>query len=644
MHLPGLLDRRSSCIDTSSCPPASICSCPSNQQCVLINVSCTSCAFYECQSLQTSTSSGGGVSTGAVAGAVVGSLVFLALVFGLYLWYRRSPRFRSAPAALPEVKDVPAPASDVLNRPDPMEKHYSNVSVPPTEMNTVRVYSSTSNSTIDLDPQSRISPGTTRQTSVRSNPFEDNHSIQTTGTEGTNVIPIALVTPESQSPSTEDVVSRSSSPLRPLRSPDLNLDHINVSHDSLKDQSGKGYPNSTISGISRNSYMSSASYSSEILNEAPMIMTPTKGAVRQVLGVVKAEMVNAPSHSPTSSEGLKPNASKPVVRSPLAASSFVPSDLNSIAETASLSEEGGIANGNGNGNPFSDRHSTRTTLASSPAASHTTFGEASPDPTSRSDWTPTGPGLPWVRSDDDSRPSSISTQAGSVIDIANATRVNLGLSQLSSDAGAQTPRSPYRTTMGRLVTPPTSALSDFEHQQQIAIAHAQAQARAQGGGHGRKTSASSAMSGTSTRADSILESFPFVPPSPISNRPARSPPLSPLAQQTFKVSPPSPMSVENFPATSQDISRLRSDSDFTPPNRKTLGLSTGSQLSTASTGLGSFPFQIDTGSSRDSSAPSAFNGRQRASLDTLAITSDLSSFPLGFDRDSVTVPLPRRND
>ncbi|KAF9077329.1 hypothetical protein BDP27DRAFT_1509674, partial [Rhodocollybia butyracea] len=49
-------------------------------------------------------------------------------------------------------------------------------------------------------------------------PFEDNHPIQTlVGTEGTNIIPIALVTPESQLPSSEDIVmvSRSSSPLRP---------------------------------------------------------------------------------------------------------------------------------------------------------------------------------------------------------------------------------------------------------------------------------------------------------------------------------------------------------------------------------------------------------------------------------------------
>jgi protein OPY2 len=638
MHIGALLGARD-CIDTSACATPT-CSCSSDQTCQFIGTDCTQCAYFQCVAKQNSGSSGShGVSAGAVAGAVIGSLIFLALTIGFFLWYRRTQR-RSAAAAAPEVKDVPASAADVLNRPDPMEKHHSTPSVPPTGMNTVRVYSSSSNTTIDLDPESQSSTNQsshpTPRTSLRSNPFDDNHSIQTTGTEGTNVIPIALVAPESlsqHSPLSDDAVS----PMRPVRSPelDLNLDHVNISHDSLK-QSGK-YPTSTlsgVSGISRNSYMSSASYSSDFLNEAPMIITPNKGAVRQVLGVVKAEMVNAPGHSST--DGLKPT-SKPAIRSPLAASSFGPSDLTS--ETGSVLEEGG--------NPFSDKHSTRTTMTSSPAASRTTFGEPSPALASSGEWAPTGPNLPWARSDEDSRPSSISTQAGSVVDIANATRVNFGLSQLTGSSVATTPRTPYRTTMGRLISPPTSnsELSTFEQQQQRALAHAQAQAQAQGGTHNRRISASSAMSGTSTRADSILESFPFVPPSPISNRPARSPPLSPAAQQSFKVSPPSPLSTQAFsPTTPVDPKKLGpSDELPAPPDRKTLGLSTGSQLSTASTGLGSFPFQIDTGNSRDSAAPSAFSGRQRASLDTLAITSDLSSFPLGFDRDSVTVPPPRKD-
>ena len=63
-----------------------------------------------------------------------------------------------------------------------------------------------------------------------------------------------------------------------------------------------------------------------------------------------------------------------------------------------------------------------------------------------------------------------------------------------------------------------------------------------------------------------------------------------------------------------------------------------------STGLGSFPFQIDHGGdgSQGEEPPVGVlpavrtdaNGKQRASLDTLALTKDLASYPLRFDRQS----------
>ncbi|KAI6164836.1 hypothetical protein EDD17DRAFT_1558274, partial [Pisolithus thermaeus] len=89
--------------------------------------------------------------------------------------------------------------------------------------------------------------------------------------------------------------------------------------------------------------------------------------------------------------------------------------------------------------------------------------------------------------------------------------------------------------MGKLVSPrsvpPAGQSSSIEQQQQMALAHAQAQARAHGLEKARRVSGTSVVSTTSTRADSILESFPFVPPSPIASRPVRSPPRSPLCQQ-----------------------------------------------------------------------------------------------------------------
>ncbi|KAF9259499.1 hypothetical protein L218DRAFT_1003717 [Marasmius fiardii PR-910] len=649
MRIDTLLFGRDECCAN----PPSCAVCGPNEDCVRINQGCN-CPTVKCVPKQTglsqsdTSSSSPGVSKGAVAGAVIGVLIFLGIAVGLFWWYRR----RARSSAVPEKPDVPAAAEDVLKRPNPTEK-----TTTPTELNTVRVYSTSSNTTIDLDPESQISHNgdnhVPSRASVRSNPFSDNHSIQTAGTEGTNVIPIALVPPEGSSLRSEDESARSVSPVRPVRTPDtdLNLDHVNISHDNLRANNAK-YANSQISGISgvssRHSYMSNASYSSDFLNEAPMIVTANKAPVRQLMGVRKAEVISAGSLTPTTPDSLRVQMARPAVTSPLAATSFGPSDISSISDKASV---------DGSGDPFSDKHSsTRTTLSpSSAGALSTTFntdGPGSPHSSIQTNWTPQGPNLPWTtkgKDSVDSRPSSISTQAGSVIDIASATRVNVGLGHLSPPSTAGVPRSPYRTTMGRLVTPPNNAQDTFEEQQQRALAHAQAQARAQGlDKPSRRISGSSVVTSASV-GDSILESFPFVPPSPISNRPVRSPPVSPvgqsfssgpstpMVQQTFVTPPsPSPSSPETFKST-QD-----KDDIPPPPDRRTLGLSTGSQLSTASSGLGSFPFQIHSGAAESSPAPSSYNtGRQRASLDTLAITSDLSSYPLGFDRDSTVPPLPR---
>ncbi len=259
-----------------------------------------------------------------------------------------------------------------------------------------------------------------------------------------------------------------------------------------------------------------------------------------------------------------------------------------------------------------------------------------------SEWTPDQPKLPWKGSHQPS--DSVSTQGGSIIDIGNATRVNL-----SAASSPGLPRSPYRTTMARLVNP-----ASLQEQQRRALAQTQMQVQAQApaSNASRRTSGSSVVSAAS-RAYSILESFPFVPPSPISDRPIRSPPRSPqtqqsfsnasspLSQQTFNVTPPSPHAqsdIGSHTSTERTIDEVRLP---TPPNRKALALST---ISTASSGLGSFPFQIETSSSTDvnSIPPVPVMGRQRASLDTLAITSDLASYPLAFDRDNAP-PLPKKH-
>lgn len=622
---------------------------------MLLTRDCNTCAQTKCVARQgSSISPGGGISKGALAGGIVGAIIFLAIAIALFLRYRKRSLVRKALANGREAKkDIPASAETVLNRPNPTEKT-------PSELATVRVYSSHSNTTIDLDPHSQASsshPPEGFMPPPHLNPFDDTNSIQTAGTEGTNVIPIALIpadsnrTSISRSDSHTVPSSTSSFPVRPPRSPELNLnlDHVNVSHENL--QARNGYSQSTRSGISgissRNSYMSSASYSSDFLNEAPMIMTPTKGAVRQVVGVVKAEVISAGSlNSPgASSNTLRPPAyTRPVTKSPLSSTSFGPNDMvREVDESQEATD------------PFSDDNmSTHTNYAISPsplAMRAEQLSTQSAHESSPSNWVPNEPDLPWSRTHDQSRPSSMSTQSGSVIDIASATRVNVGLNGLRTPGSAIS----YRTTMGRLVTPPANSAETLQEQQQRALAHAQAQAQAQGLDR-RRISGSSVLSATSTRADSILESFPFVPPSPISDRPIRSPPVSPLAQQsftngsnsplhqhTFVIAPPSPLTHQSFSAEPTKTSfnsqeGIINDSLPAPPDRRTLGLSTGSQLSTASSGLGSFPFQIESEPTGNHGPPAAFSGRQRASLDTLALTSDLSSYPLGFDRDSVSPP------
>ena len=601
-YRPFLPRQSSTCL---VCPSPLPCACQANEECIRINRlvtqrkvlfltilflfrDCSTCDENKCVSIASQTTSNqGGVSKGALAGAIVGVLLFFAIVLALFFGYRRKIRTRKVHVRR-SVKDIPAPAEMVLNRPDPTEK-------PPSESGSLRQVPVTPRNPPQLHPG--LNPPI--------NPFDDVNSIQTAVTEGTNVIPIALVSPESD--------TLPSSPVRPVRTPDvsLNLEHLNVSHDNVRTGAG-----STRSGMTRNSYMSSASYSSEFLNEAPMIMTPIQGTVRQVLGVVKAEVINT-----STSDTLKPPSySKPIVRSPLALKSFGPDETLQDDERQS-------------NNPFADENiSTRASYGISPAPTNTTFGVSQDHRESvQSNLTPDIYDIPISRNN---RPASLSTQAGSVVDIASATRVNLGLRSPGTSS--------FRTTVGRLVSPTVGA-GVLQDQQRRAL---EAQAQAQGLEF-RRVSGSSVLSATSTRADSILESFPFVPPSPISDRPIRSPPVSPLAKQSFiasgtpsltnTLSPTSSITHQSFSLDKrrQALSETAADNDSlpAPPNRRILGLSTGSNLSTASSGLGSFPFQIEADNSVIETPLAAYTGLKRASLDTLALTNDLSSYPLSFDRN-----------
>jgi protein OPY2 len=471
-------------------------------------------------------------------------------------------------------------------------------------------------------------------------------------------------------------------PFRPTRTPDLdlNLEHVNVSKDSLRPgtNSGSHSPHTPTESSStselpnRQSYMSNMTGATDFLNEAPTIITPSRGAVRQVLGVAQAQVVQSSTGSLTSSTPNSPRhpsslVSRPSVRSPLATTSFGPKDV--VTEAVSEADEDGVMSIASD--PFADERSFNAVAA---PASHIRGGDEGSITTFS---TESSLGTPVPISNQRFRPVSLETNAASILsaNIGTAARVQVGLSPprrgdgmedvptTATSMGLGTPRMLTRMASGRLVTPSTantaststptgavavtqgsgSSVGTLQEQQARALAHAQAKAREANLGLGpdaarRTSSGSSVISGR----DSILENFPFVPPSPISARPARSPPHSPLRQQSFTNSQaqssatPTQVTPQSGVASADDLPK--------PPNRKLLAMSTVSQSSTASEGLGSFPFHIEREPS-DTAAkvpPTAYAGRTRASLDTLALTSALSSYPLGFDEASANEhPMPR---
>lgn len=133
MRVEALVPRQSDqCVQ---CPTTPSCNCAPNQQCFLTNRyvalsltpislsflfrDCFTCATVNCT--PDSNSAPGGVGKGVLAGGIIGSLIFIALVVCASFWYRRIISRRNGPFY--GVKsDTPASAETVLNRPDPVEK------------------------------------------------------------------------------------------------------------------------------------------------------------------------------------------------------------------------------------------------------------------------------------------------------------------------------------------------------------------------------------------------------------------------------------------------------------------------------------------------------------------------------------------
>jgi hypothetical protein len=542
---------------------------------------CDTCPKIQClpKAQNGTQTSGGGTSKAALAGAVVAALIFLAALLG-GIWYmqkRRKAQRLAREKALEPAPEVPASADDVLRRQDPHEKSRATS----TPSNNTRVYDNQSLTTINLAPTSTQAPSMNRteaQTSLR-NPFGDQSSLGSGRTEESqqNDIQIAMVPYGSvQSPGAQSAnlpasptSAQSGVPSRPARSPEVSvrlnsapydLSHVNVSDDNF---SKNGIPASVRSGMTTGSgasYLSTGTYATDFLNpESPTVVMRQEG---KILGLSRAQVVAVPT-------GATPQLS------PVASSHLMPMDRRASRATNGRSP---LAHSSFTPDDIPEEQALNSPFADSNAAHHNLSPMSTSYHDNRSIRT-TGSNV-WNDTD--------SVASGVEASITSATRVII-----RSD--------------GRLTSPLASPTMQSHH------SLSQYSSRS---GH-RLSFASEA----SSRADSILEAFPFVPPSV---------PGSPMTIQTFRSQQSQAQSQTRSPQPRSPLSAHQAagndSEELEPPNRRGQGVSIYSARSDAS--LGDYPVQLHINSPASetrSTLPS------RASLDTLALSRDLAAYPLAFD-------------
>ena len=337
----------------------------------------------------------------------------------------------------------------------------------------------------------------------------------------------------------------------------------------------------------RNSFNTTSTFSSELSGDAIM----AQSAVRQVLGFTRAEVVHTPKHSMSSVH--------PSVYPSMHRLSGTPSSLGLLgggnAHAPPIPSRLGRRSLEPLRNPFNDSRSASPSRPSPDSpTSATNLVQLSPAPTSAT-FGDTGSPLrkSWAKqsreqvqsSSERGRTPSISTHPGSVVSSSSYEQLvpkHKTSQHLPVPLPQDLPRSPLSAPLSTARSPNVAGPSTgvLEHQQQQAIDKAKARM--------------SVLSSASSVADSLLSTFPFVPPSPVSSKGSyRSDhPRSPLHQQAF---------------TSADDKRQSVSSAY--PD-------TVAPLSPSS------PFDTQPTSS----------GRQRASLDTVALSSDLMNYPLFYDR------------
>ncbi|KAG8883602.1 protein transporter tim9 [Tulasnella sp. 331] len=610
---------------------------------------CTACAQNVCVDNPALAPKKATVASGALVGAIVTVVILLAAVVAGYLYWRKRVARQEAIAAAGLEKnispfDLHGPPSihsvahtqsgpttpQVMMLDSPTQSHPSSGAPSQLFFNNgspqggMLAFVSNNQST-----DSSLPPG------GAANPFNDTASMSTMST---NVIPIAYVPPTSSSMSISDGHTSSlghgssqyqygqpppspNTPSRPAREPglDLRLLPAAVTRAALMDGSMAGalgdlkapktpYAASARSGYSGISTRSSIiSTSSSVLYDRPTIVTSAKVG-RQVLGVMRAEVVQ------------------------------VPSAYSSNPSTPGTATSSGFASGT--------TLRARTSVRSPLAGKGFTAGDVADMPPLPTPTSLTAAAASIVQGNDDNddilSPSSMSTKSDPFSDMKTPTNNTQFLQGLPSPTSLPLPES--------TVASPISA----SHQELPPSAGFTRQ-------HFPKESTSSFMSSTS-RADSVLNGFAFMPPTPTE-------PLPPLAftnsnfTNRSNAGPPSSSTGEGSSIRTQHTFGHvdRSDSTTVGLGRRVTNYSV---RSTTSTGLDAFPFQFGGGddlppvpeSVRNTLAaashggngagrnapsmptsvygqrPAVPTGGQRASLDTLALSRDVDEYALPYGK------------
>ncbi|WWC71068.1 uncharacterized protein I206_105021 [Kwoniella pini CBS 10737] len=206
-HLSPRLDhwKRDNCVSCDGATPQ--CNCSTGEKCILTSRTCNECPKIQC--IQSASSSSKGVNPGAIAGPVVAVLIIASL--GLFWWLRRKKRRdlarlealaararKAEPAGFHLSSSPPSPqpgsvhSGNSLPQPPPSAAR-ARSPLPPAPVNAE--YYDDHGATIRVYNSSR---GTihVNENGDGNDPFSDRQSISTMGSGGTaNIIPIQYIPP-----------------------------------------------------------------------------------------------------------------------------------------------------------------------------------------------------------------------------------------------------------------------------------------------------------------------------------------------------------------------------------------------------------------------------------------------------------------